>query len=106
MTTNVRKRFKIIVFIFLGVVIATALGHYFVTNQIQTERAKIREDIDCISAICIYTGVGDECFNVPATLSKVSVVEDLNMLGAKRIIVEPTAKACGVARSGGSNAVP
>lgn len=103
---NTRKRFKIVMLVFILIVVLVAIGHYNASNEIQTERAKVREDIDCVSAICIYTGVGDECFNVAATLSKISVVEDLNMLGAKRIIVEPTAKACGVARSGGGNAIP
>ena len=100
-----RKKFKILILVLFVIVLTTSIGHFTVSNQIQSERSKIQEDITCVSAICVDTGIGDECFSIPSTLSKVSIVADLNVLGAKRILVEPGTNACGVTRNGGNNGV-
>jgi len=104
MTT--RKKFKLLLILVIAVVGITTISHFSVSSGIQKEREKIREDIVCISAICLDTGIGNECFTLPSTISKISIVEDLNVFGAKRLIIEPGDSSCGVIRNGGTNGVP
>jgi hypothetical protein len=92
---TVRSRFKVILISILMISSVTTILHFSQSSQSQKNKITLSEDIVCIAAICLQTGVGDECFDTPANLSKISLVKDANTVGAYRIIIEPTPKSCG-----------
>lgn len=95
--TKINRSFNILIV----AIILLVLSYFLFKDSSQKDKLIEREDIICLVAVCISEkGLGDQCFEFEGNISLVSFTKDMNVPNGKRLIIEPSLKACGIQEQG------
>tara|TARA_Y100001963_G_C6773613_1_gene446189 strand:+ start:549 stop:833 length:285 start_codon:yes stop_codon:yes gene_type:complete len=91
------KSINVITPVALLITVVVVVSYFISTYKLQSDKVVESQDIECLTAICLSNSkFGDDCYEMPATLKLVTVIERKD--GTKRIIIEPSSKKCGLKR--------